>query len=261
MQAVKFKWYSGITALIQMKADVNISAKNMTRALHFAVPHGEATMRLLVEAKADLDAQDIDPDYDPNFTSATFGDRTEHRTVLHYVCSAGDAAAAKMLLEANAKVDTRDAQFKTPLHLAIEEDHYEIVDVLLQYKADVNLGNQASGMMNSPLLDAAKVGNAALIEKLIMAKAHVNQQGKQEMSALHLAARGGHAMVARALLSAGADPTLTSRAGDALALARKNGRAELMKEFGEQRETAITDEAIKSVTTLSADQRAAMFLD
>merc|ERR1712079_819351 len=48
MQAVERSWQSGMIELIDMKADVNIAAKNMQRALHFAVPHGEATMKILI---------------------------------------------------------------------------------------------------------------------------------------------------------------------------------------------------------------------
>merc|ERR1711879_1008270 len=121
------------------------------------------SLELLVDAKADVNVQDTDPDYDPEFTSTTFGDRLEHRTPLHYACFNGDAEVAKVLLDANASIDVRDAQWKTPLHLAIDEDRDDCIDLLLGSGADMNLGNQSSGMESSSLMDAAASGKVELV--------------------------------------------------------------------------------------------------
>merc|ERR1712070_1093189 len=117
-------------------------------------------MGALIEAKANLDCQDIDPDFDPDFTSKTFGDRLQHRTPLHYACFEGESEAASLLIKSGAKLDVPDAQFKTPLHLAIEEEHESVVEILLQSKADVNLGNIQDGMQTSPLVVASMKGKA-----------------------------------------------------------------------------------------------------
>merc|ERR1711979_180632 len=100
----------------------------------------------------------------------------------HYVCSEGDAAAAKLLLHAKANVDIGDAQQKRPLHLAMEADQMDCIDVLLCFGADMNMGNQSSGMDNSALMIAAAAGKMEIVKKLIAAKADVNKKGKQEMS-------------------------------------------------------------------------------
>jgi len=131
----------------------------------------------------------------------------EHRTPLHYTClgqDADSAALAAMLIKADAQVDNQDVQFKPLLHLAIEGLD-DIIDLLLSGRADVNLGNMESGMNNSPLMDAAKAGNQKLVGKLITARADISKQGKQRMSVLHLAARGGHAMVVQDLIEARSD--------------------------------------------------------
>jgi len=188
--------------LIMMKADVDVAAKNQSRAVHLAVEQGTDILKLFVDAKADLNCQDRDPDHDPEFTSTTFGDRLEHRTPLHYACSNGDAEAANLLLEAKAKIDIQDAQWKTPLHLAIDESNDDCVDILLRFGADMNLGNQSSGFGNSPLMDAASAGKTELVKKLIAARADINKKGKQQMSALHLAARSRRTEVAEILIAA-----------------------------------------------------------
>jgi ankyrin repeat protein len=258
MEAVKIDWCNGVSQLIAMKADVDMMAKDKTRAIHVAAMSGSDTIKFLVNAKANLNCQDQDPDYDPEFTSTTFGDRLEHRTALHYLCMCGNTESAKLLLEAKAQVNIRDAQMKTPLHLAIDEDQGDCIDVLLKFGADVNLGNQSSGMDNSPLMDVASAGNTQLAKKLIAAKADINKQGKQQMSALHLAARSRRNQVAEVLLAAKADMNQESRVGTALQLARKNGGVDLLKVFGVQPDESP---AVSNVSLMDAAQRAALFLE
>eukprot|EP00930_Biecheleria_cincta_P106039 TRINITY_DN9925_c0_g1_i1.p1 TRINITY_DN9925_c0_g1~~TRINITY_DN9925_c0_g1_i1.p1 ORF type:complete len:384 (+),score=104.14 TRINITY_DN9925_c0_g1_i1:113-1264(+) len=260
MEAVAKRWLKGISQLIEMNADVNVAANDKTRAIHIAAkgnPSSIDSIKLLINANADLNIQDHDPDYDPDFTSNTFGDRIVHRTALHYVCMEGDAAAAKLLLEAKADPDIGDAQYKTPLHLAMEADEMQIIDVLLSCGADMNAGNQSSGMDNSALMDAAAAGKLELVEKLIAAKADINKQGKQQMSALHLAARSRRAEVCKLLLAAQADMNQESKLGTALQLACKNGGKQLFEVFDLAFDTLIVD----SISSLDAAQRAALFMD
>lgn len=260
MTAVMNTWPNAISTLIKMKADVDIADSKRTRAIHIAADQGRDIIKLLVDARADLNCQDQDPDFDPEFTSTTFGDRLEHRTPLHYSCLEGDAEAVRLLLEAKAKINIRDAQWKTPLHLAIEAEQSETIDVLLSFGADLNLGNQSSGMDNSPLMDVASAGNTELVQKLLAAKADIHKKGKQQMSALHLAARSRRTEVVKVLLAAQADPNQMSEAGTALQLARKNCRMDpdLLDAFGCQVDTPST---VSDIPSLDAARRAALFLE
>merc|ERR1711920_116299 len=97
-----------------------------------------------------------------------------HRTPLHYCAAAGDLESAKALIDAGGSSNIQDADFATPLHLAIDEDHDEIFDILVASKADVNVGNVKIGLDSSPLLDAAHKGNHELTLKLLDARADVN---------------------------------------------------------------------------------------
>merc|ERR1719440_1213498 len=103
--AVNFNWQEGVSQLLAMKADVNKVNLKKEHPLHYAVQHGPEMMKLLIDAKADLNCQNEDPDFDDNFTSKTFGNRTIHRTPLHMACGAGDEAAASFLLTSGAKID------------------------------------------------------------------------------------------------------------------------------------------------------------
>lgn len=259
MEATTKRWPNGISKLISLKADVDVEAADKTCAIHIAATHGPDIIKLLVDAKANVNCQDKDPDFDPDYTSKTFGDRLEHRTPLHYVCLEGDVEAAKVLLAAKANANIQDAQMKTPLHLAIDAERTDTIDLLLASGIDVNLGNIESGIDNSPLMDAAFNGHCDLLKKLLAAKSDVNKQGKQEMSALHLAARKCHVEIAEALISAKADMNQQSKVGSALQLAQKNGGADLQKVFGVN--SPESTGYVGSVSTLDAAQRAALFLD
>lgn len=261
MEAVNKKWPNAVAELIKMKADVDMTAARECRAVHMAAVLGESgrdVLKVLVDAKADLDCQDEDPDYDPEFTSTTFGDRIIHRTPLHYSCVEGDAASVEMLLQAKANANIQDAQFKTPLHVAMDEDQMSCIDVLLKHGANVNLGNQSTGMETTPLMTAAGAGNTELVKKLIGAGSNINKKGKQQMTALHLAARSRRTEVAKVLLEAKADMNQASTLGTALELARKNGGTDLLEAFDVK---ADGFSGADNISGLDAAQKAALFLE
>eukprot|EP00746_Dinoflagellata_sp_MGD_P151984 gnl/MRDRNA2_/MRDRNA2_83365_c0_seq2.p1 gnl/MRDRNA2_/MRDRNA2_83365_c0~~gnl/MRDRNA2_/MRDRNA2_83365_c0_seq2.p1 ORF type:complete len:252 (+),score=58.34 gnl/MRDRNA2_/MRDRNA2_83365_c0_seq2:355-1110(+) len=249
--------------LLKLKADVTIADNNKVQALHICVQHGTELMSILLKAVADPNCRDKNPDYDPNFTSVSFGDRVEHRTPLHYCCAEGLEEQAKMLpalIRAKADLDIQDGQGKTPLHLAIEENNGKFVDILLRSRADVNLGNLSSNFQNSPLMDAAHEGQCDLAMRLISARAAVNMQGKQGLSALHLAARRGNADMIQVLMQARADASQTSDLGTAFDLAKKNGGVKVLELFGAQ-SSLVNASSVTSISELDAMQRKALFLE
>merc|ERR1712032_863050 len=140
--------------------------------------------------------------------------------------------SGRLLVQGKADLNIQDGQRKTPLHLAIEEDHYDIIDFLLLSGAVVDVCSLESGMKDSPMMEAARKGKHLIAGKLLAAGADVNKVGRQEMAALHLAARRGDPKMVKILLDARADATFESKCGTAVHLARRHGSAELLQLFG-----------------------------
>jgi ankyrin repeat protein len=89
--------------------------------LHCAAEEGhEATVKLLLEKGADIEAKDHD-----------------HQAPLHCAAEAGHTAIVKLLLEKGADIEAEDHYHQAPLHCAAEAGHEAIVKLLLEKGADI----------------------------------------------------------------------------------------------------------------------------
>ncbi|KAH0538358.1 hypothetical protein FGG08_005053 [Glutinoglossum americanum] len=124
--------------------------------LSYAAENGhEAVVKLLIEAKADVNAKD------------------EYRvTPLSLVAQEGRGAVA----DAKADVNAKDKYRVTPLLLAAQVGHEAVVKLLIEAKADVNVKDNYDG--RTPLSWAAQRGHEAVVKLLIEAKADVNAKDK-----------------------------------------------------------------------------------
>mmetsp|Transcript_126200 Transcript_126200/g.281520 ORF Transcript_126200/g.281520 Transcript_126200/m.281520 type:complete len:99 (-) Transcript_126200:21-317(-) len=95
---------------------------------------------------------------------------------------------------------------------------------------------------------------------LINAKASLDQRGKQDMTALHVAARGKRSAAARILVTAGADTTLTARGKTAGELAFKNGLLDVAALLG-YRGGQDGEQAASKRQKFDTEARAKLFLD
>lgn len=240
--ALKCHWHAAVHALLGLKVDPNCAGKNCERAINVVASRfsGAAQADLtkaLFEAKANPQLQDKDPNKDPDYHSTSFQEREWHRTALHYAAEGGHTGMMRLLLDARAELNVQDAQYKMPLHLAIENTELDAVRLLIDSQADINTGHIEIGLATSPLIDAAYRDDQALMQLLINARANLDHRGKQDMTALHVAARGRHAGAARILVEAGADTTLMAGGKSGGELAFKNGLSEtaaLIDSIGER---------------------------
>ncbi len=117
------------------------------------------------------------------------------RTPLHLAAAAGNADVVRQLVEAGASLDVRDRAGQTPVQLAARADASDVVQFLV-----------ARGCEVPDVLVAAIVGRADLVPGLLRKEpAAVRSATRSGQTPLHLAARFGHAGVAKALLAQGAD--------------------------------------------------------
>ncbi len=115
----------------------------------------------------------------------------------------------------------------TPLSLAASKGHEEIVILLLEGGADVNMTNSNS-YGTAPLIEAAGAGHLEILSLLLDAGADVNQQDRYGDPALNWATYYGHTEIVRLLLEQGADITVVgSGGGTALQTAIKQNHPEI----------------------------------
>ena len=108
----------GLELLLDYGADVNAADRWGWSLLHCAAYKGDMTKMLL------------DKGANPNTV-----ERERGRTPLHWAAFRGRKTVAEMLLAHGAKMDTRDWYGKTPLSLAKEGDHTEIIELLRKHGA------------------------------------------------------------------------------------------------------------------------------
>lgn len=127
-----------------------------------------------------------------------------------------------------------------PLHLALARKSPEIVELLLQAKADPNQRDPRIGVHQGPLIIAARQGNLDLSKRLLAAGADPNGQSEGAPPLLE-AARAGQRDMIELLVAHKADLLRRSAAGfSALDSARDFGNAEFTHWVQTRMEVAIT---------------------
>ncbi|XP_032220958.2 transient receptor potential cation channel subfamily A member 1 isoform X2 [Nematostella vectensis] len=119
---------------------------------------------------------------------------------LHLAASHGWLDVVNKLLEVRdfRQLESVDDMERTPLFRAAEMGHTEVVTALLQSGANINKDRDG----RTPLHAATIVGSLRCLAQIIHSKpGTINDQDKEQNTALHLAAQGGHANLVKFLLS------------------------------------------------------------
>src|SRR6185312_1509179 len=109
--------------------------------------------------------------------------------------------AALAAIRAGANVNATQPDGTTPVHWAVYQVDYEILDALITKKAKVNVHNEFG---STPIAEAAKLGDARLVKTLLDAGAEPEGANEDGQTALMLAIKTGELPVVEMLLKAGA---------------------------------------------------------
>ncbi|KAF1330414.1 Serine/threonine-protein phosphatase 6 regulatory ankyrin repeat subunit, partial [Globisporangium splendens] len=126
------------------------------------------------------------------------------------------------LLKSKVDVNLVNANGTTPLYIAAQEGHVEIVAKMLRAEASVNVSMTASGA--TLLYLAARDGHTEVASALLKNNVSVNIARSGGVTPLHLAANNGFVEVATLLLESGADPGLPRSDGLTLLLKKETWR-------------------------------------
>ena len=133
-------------------------------------------------------------------------------TPLEWAARKGHAEVVKLLLDNKADVNvSRHTDGATPLYVAAWNGHTEVVKVLLYNKADANISKHTDGA--TPLHVAAQNGHTEVVKLLLDNTAEVNASRNTGATPLYVAAQNGSAKVVQLLLDKKADVNASRHTG------------------------------------------------
>ena len=147
---------------------------------------------------------------------------------LHEAAKEGDLGDVKWHLQNGARVDARNEDGHTPLALAVQERHKNVITCLIENGANVN-GWCKYG--RTPLSRAVFNGYPDIVERLLDAGADVDARDRDGSTPLVAAAANGHSDIVRCLGDKGADVNAEDDiyGHTALTMAARNGHLDIVK--------------------------------
>lgn len=176
-----------VRTLVDSHADLDLADNDRSTALHYAVYNGVEMVAILLDHGAD-----------PSIINV------KSQSALHMACGLGYLDVAEKLIDTlgkqSAEVNTSLEEGKTPLQIAAESGHLDIVKLLLSRSDDLSVQTA----LDDGLVAAASSGHAAIVE--LCSTIGPKAASVADQKALYNAAGAGHELVVEYLLDNGADP-------------------------------------------------------
>ncbi|KAN0023237.1 hypothetical protein ACTFIU_011404 [Dictyostelium citrinum] len=148
-------------------------------------------------------------------------------TPLHHTCFNGNLQLTKRLIELGAKIDMVDEMGETPLHKAAFNGHKEVCEYLLFL--DPTMIDCRDSRQSTSLHLAAFNGLIDMVDLLIRYKAQINIKDEEGATPLHKASFNGHSSCAKLLVDKGAPIGIVdSQGATPLHKAAFNGRSKCL---------------------------------
>jgi ankyrin len=175
------------SALIEAGADVNAEAVDGGTALHEAACTGSfSKVCRLLEAGAIVEKADT------------------ARSLLHAAIEGGNLNVFEILKARGAQIEPCLENTTTLMHTAATYDRVTIMRKLLKLQRDaINVADQTG---KTPLHLAAQNGHVGVVNLLLNAGSNVHTKDRTGMTPLHFAAAEGNEKIVKILLQVGADP-------------------------------------------------------
>lgn len=230
-----------VEALLKCGANVRATEGNGATALHGAAFHGYAEVaNLLLQAGANAKCADKHGNTPLTLAQgrgharvyeallASCGDNVAADERLLASAYAGNLGVVRKILGAGANPNMRRQDGATPLMLASEEGHTEVVRALLEHGADANAARTDIGAR--ALLFASQNGHLEIAKLLLQRGADVKAKANDGKTALMAASLDGHVEIARLLIEKGAVVNETKEDGfTPLMLAALDGHVEVVR--------------------------------
>jgi len=214
-----------VEALLYAGAKVDQTKENGWTPLHAASYHGHTNIaELLINVGADAN-QATDAGETPLL-----------------IASCNDHIEIIRLLIPKVDLNQVDADKRTALFLASEKGYTDIVQLLLDARANINITDKKR---TSPLCIASYTGNIEVVQLLINGEAQVNQVNKFGWTPLAAASYNGYTEIVKLLLDNGANihhalntdsatDSIIKKGDAALQMAEKKGHTQVVELLNEQ---------------------------